>query len=889
MTTSDTAESNAGPVPIRAVDFLNGIGIDTHIAYTDGGYANLSNVQSDIAYLGITELRDGISNGENGSAPLSSYIQLAKAGEKFTFVVGGGTSTTASIQYTLATIEQLAAAVPGSVKAIEGPNEINNQTLTFNGVGGLQGAVALQRFLYQAVKATPSLSGVAVDYFTGYGTVGFAAGPDPNTTSGLADYDNQHPYPQGGQGPATWINPTQALPNEPGARGTFVYTETGYTTNLSDVNGVDATAQGKYTLDLLLDGAKDGSSGTYLYQLLDAYKPGSPQGDDGYGLFDTNNAPKLAATGIHDLAAILADTGSAASTFTPTALLYSVSGLPTTGNSLEIDKSDGTVDVVVWAEPQIWNESTKSEVAAPAETVTVNLGTAHAVSVYDPLVGTTPIATSSSTSSIQLAITDHPLVLQVGPAVASTVAATGAPSSTVTALPSSSSTTTTDTGFVANATPAMPPVASSPPTPAPIPTPTAAPVPPTPTSVAPIPAIGTPSLTVATGPSANAGGMTPTSVAGLPSFSSTTTTDSGLAVTATPAMPPVASPPPTPAPIPTPAAAPVLPTPTSVAPALSPPAMPADTTPPVVTFDRLIGFSGPTTVTLSGTVSDNVGVSSVEIFGSVNGATVSDIGPAMTDNDGIWSFTTDFGPGSFTSLSAVATDTSGNNAIATGPTQLLTGADQPYAYVQDEYTADSRFKGQAFLNQDGSVSYHSRYKHLRNGNVSYSYSDGSDGNHFQSQPYKSYTDVYDLATGNMIEEKVNYKDGTHAVSAEADGQTLRSIHDDTFSSTKPQKPSSSKRDHFANTHYVYTAGSGHDVVDHFTLTGAGHDSLTLPISASSGLASVIARIHSVPGGGVEIGLGGHDSITLNNVSASQLKKELAHEIRSGKHTDFNFA
>ena len=217
--------------------------------------------------------------------------------------------------------------------------------------------------------------------------------------------------------PATYLDATQALPNEPGTKGKFVYTETGYTTNLSDVNGVDATVQGKYTLDLLMDAAKDGSSGTYLYQLLDAYQPGSPQGDDGYGLFDTSNNPKLAATGIHNLAAILADKGSTASSFTPTSLTYGVAGLPSTGDSLEIGKSDGTTDIAVWAEPQIWNETTKSEVAAPIGTTTVNLGAAHAVSVYDPLVGTAPIATYASTSAIQLQVTDHPLIVQVGAAV----------------------------------------------------------------------------------------------------------------------------------------------------------------------------------------------------------------------------------------------------------------------------------------------------------------------------------------------------------------------------------------------------------------------------------------------------------------------------------------
>lgn len=421
---------------IRAWDFLDGIGVATHIAYTDGGYADLSNVQADLAYLGITELRDGISNGENGSAPLASYIQLAQAGGKFTFVVGGGTSTNASIQNTLNTIEQLEAAVPGSVKAIEGPNEINNQTLTFNGIGGLEGATALQQYLYQTVKSMPMLVGVSVDYFTGYDTVGYAAGPNPSTTADLADYDNQHPYPRAGQAPAYWVDPARVLGNEPDIQGKFVYTETGYTTDVSDVNGVDATVQGKYTLDLLMDAAKDGSSSTYLYNLMDAYKPGSPQGDDGYGLFDSDNNPKLAATAIHNLVAILADTGATASTFTPTALIYSVSGQPSTGNNLEISMSDGTIDIAVWAEPQLWDESTKSEIAVPTTTETVSLDGAHQVSVYDPLSGTAPIATYANTNSVQLQVTDHPLIVQVGPA-ASGATDVGTVPSTGTASPSS--------------------------------------------------------------------------------------------------------------------------------------------------------------------------------------------------------------------------------------------------------------------------------------------------------------------------------------------------------------------------------------------------------------------------------------------------------------------
>lgn len=43
---------------MRAEDFLNTLGVNTHIPYTDGGYANINNVASDLAYLGIDNVRD---------------------------------------------------------------------------------------------------------------------------------------------------------------------------------------------------------------------------------------------------------------------------------------------------------------------------------------------------------------------------------------------------------------------------------------------------------------------------------------------------------------------------------------------------------------------------------------------------------------------------------------------------------------------------------------------------------------------------------------------------------------------------------------------------------------------------------------------------------------
>jgi hypothetical protein len=403
----------ADPV-MRASDFLGTLGVNTHIPYTDGGYVNIGNIIADMAYLGIDETRDAISNGYAGSAPLSSYIQIAQSGVKFTICVNA--STTAGLQSSLALVEQLNTAVPGSVIAVEGPNEINNAPVTYNGVGGLQGALNLQRDLYSMVHANAALQGVAVDYFTGYDAGGVPVGPDPATTPGLADYDTQHPYPNNGSPPAGTLSQSAALVNEQPATGPAVYTETGYSTNGGTSGDVNQDVQAKYTLDLLMDAAKNGIAHTDLYQLMDAYQPGSPQGDDGFGLFDPSNQPKEAATAIHNLTAILADTGTNASTFITKAIGYSVTGLPATGNSTVIQKSNGASDIVVWNEPQIWNESTGTETTAATQNVTVQLGaTYQKVEVFDPLSGSTPTKTLTNVSSVALGVTDHPLIVEVEP------------------------------------------------------------------------------------------------------------------------------------------------------------------------------------------------------------------------------------------------------------------------------------------------------------------------------------------------------------------------------------------------------------------------------------------------------------------------------------------
>ena len=301
--------------------FADTLGVNVHISQGTVHYAESTAVIADLQYLNAWNLRDGYN-----SYWQNVYSAIAKAGGKFDFLtIDGGSQSAASVQTFLSGINVLSTAVPGSVAAVEGPNEINNWPLTWTGnLTGLQAAVAYQASLFTQAKADTALPGVKVFYFTGYAAGTNGLGPNPATTPGLADYDTQHPYPDAANAPLQSVNRTQALPNETPATGPAVYTETGYTSNQ-----VSLQVQAKYTLDLLMDNAQSDIAQTYLYQLMDE--------GDGYGLFNSSNQPKPVATAIHNLTTILADKGTVSSSITPAN--FSVSGLPSTGHDMAIVKS----------------------------------------------------------------------------------------------------------------------------------------------------------------------------------------------------------------------------------------------------------------------------------------------------------------------------------------------------------------------------------------------------------------------------------------------------------------------------------------------------------------------------------------------------------------------
>jgi T5SS/PEP-CTERM-associated repeat protein len=106
-----------------------------------------------------------------------------------------------------------------------------------------------------------------------------------------------------------------------------------------------------------------------------------------------------------------------------------------------------------------------------------------------------------------------------------------------------------------------------------------------------------------------------------------------------------------------------------------------DTTPPSITFDN-VSFdvssnatsqvSADGVVTLSGTTSDNVTVSQVQVF---NGT--QSLGTATVDNTGHWTLKTVLAQGTYNQLSATATDEAGNSATKTTPQSVQVDTTAP--------------------------------------------------------------------------------------------------------------------------------------------------------------------------------------------------------------------
>jgi hypothetical protein len=337
---------------VSADMFLSSLGVNTHV---DQGVSGGSYI-APLRYLGVRNIRDlarhwpqfQLINRQTG-------VRLALVGE-------GDLDGTISIGKAL--------AASGALMAFEGPNEPNNFPIMYNGEsgGGMGSWVPIAKFqeaLYQAVKSSPDLqnypvfsvseTGAEIDN-VGLQFLTIPSGAHTTFADGTqyADFANTHNYVSSTRkihvdnqawnaadptlnGPwdglfgnygVTWRHHYHGYSNEDLLTLPRVTTETGWD-SVSDIGG--ERTQGTVLVNTYLAQFKRGSRYTFVYQLRDG-----EGGSGNQGLYNSNSTPKLAATYIHNLTTILADTAPIAS---PGSLNYSIVAEPATVHDLLIKRA----------------------------------------------------------------------------------------------------------------------------------------------------------------------------------------------------------------------------------------------------------------------------------------------------------------------------------------------------------------------------------------------------------------------------------------------------------------------------------------------------------------------------------------------------------------------
>lgn len=403
--------TQSGGTPAKNVGtWVNNLGACVHLAWAGTPYANATNVANALDYIGFYNVRDVFEPNDQFNA---GYATLLSRGKHVNMVVGQD-----DIPGAISALGQLETAHPGGVRSIEGPNEVDNWPLSYHGQSGASADKAYQKALYQAVKADSLLGQKPVYMFT-FGGLTLSNYQSVGDLSAFADYANQHIYYGGGQ-PAYGWSPGDTtfhwqswtdMAKVPAPNRQVVITETGASTSTGD-GGVSEAVQARTTLNSLMDAERYGDPAVFLYELMDSSNVGPDDYESHFGLYRWDGSAKPAATFVHNLTTILTS-GGASEAFAPGALNYSVAHLPDEwAGQLLFQGGDGTFYIVIWTEPDIWNETNNTPIASPTYSVDVSFGTTNQLQVYDPAQGTSALETVSG-SAITVKLTDHPIVVSV--------------------------------------------------------------------------------------------------------------------------------------------------------------------------------------------------------------------------------------------------------------------------------------------------------------------------------------------------------------------------------------------------------------------------------------------------------------------------------------------
>ena len=404
----------AGDSNLLASNINDFLGINAHIYLNEAPYSNVIQIQESLDYLGLDRVRTG-SIHENSLQRLEAVKLLADSGVEFDMLMrkdwfDNGRSFVEDIARLY---KDVFSDSPDAIFAIEGLNEAGHPSFDFPEYQ--EATVEFQEILYDVLRSDSAFDEVDIYSYSvwrGMHSENFSGFSD---SSAYADFANAHTYFGSHQLPNQELdhrldNVDLINPGDP-----VVITELGYNTlDGNQWTAVGEEAQASLTLNMIFNAYAHGVARVDLYELFDRNSADTSDSEQHFGLFRTDGSPKPAATAIGNLTTILRnDTEPSETNFVDTVEYDLTNGNENT-HSTVMYKANGATNIVVWQEAVIWDRNSQSGIDPENVTVTLNLGDAHTrVDVYDPLVGISPIRSYSNTRSIELELTDHPIIVEL--------------------------------------------------------------------------------------------------------------------------------------------------------------------------------------------------------------------------------------------------------------------------------------------------------------------------------------------------------------------------------------------------------------------------------------------------------------------------------------------
>lgn len=387
----------------KASDFVNSIGVATHLRYLDTAYGQYDNIiKPRLQELGARHIRDG------GKDPgfFQKLNDLATIGIKSTLVMDprDGIDPTN-------VVNEVIKPVLSSIEAAEGPNEWDVQPqLQYKGKSFPEGVRDYQTELYRAIKSDPATSHIPVLM----PSLAFPSNADQLGYLQSASLGNMHSY-AGGNLPSQdlddkWIPGTQAVSGE---QRPIVATECGWHNAVDAPNasqpGISEQAGAKYIPRLYLEYFNRGVQRAFVYELINE-RP-APDQENNFGLLRADGSPKPAFTAVKNLIDLLQDSDA---NFEPQTLAYSLSGNLADLHHTLLQKRDGRFYMLLWQEVPSFDTQAKVDLNPAARSITLTFPTAmRQITAYNPLVSTAPTSENANVNQLQLNIPDSPLVIEL--------------------------------------------------------------------------------------------------------------------------------------------------------------------------------------------------------------------------------------------------------------------------------------------------------------------------------------------------------------------------------------------------------------------------------------------------------------------------------------------